>query len=86
MKQTNINTTSAKLKFAGLYVLAIVLMLFILFPFLEGNTTAVATKPKQQKPETQVVEVVKTDSTEIKKLYEQHEKSLIQYQSDLKEQ
>ncbi len=85
MKSNHTSNTSARLKFAGLYLLSIVLMLFILFPFLKGNSTTVATHPVRNAPETRTVEVVKTDSSEIKKLSEEAQKSLLQYQADLKQ-
>lgn len=80
------NRTSAKIKFAGLYLLSIALLLFILFPFLEGNSAAVASQqPVQKIPAKNTVEDEQPDSTEIKKLADDYQKSLAQYQADIQQ-
>ena len=67
---------SIKLRFAGLYLLSLALIVFILFPFMEGFST----KPASATTPVLPVSKQSEDNTE---LVQKQEKALADYQSSL---
>lgn len=77
MKSVTSSSGATKLKFVGIYTFSIVLLLFILFPFLEGNSANFSQKQQN------VVLPVQNNHTENQSLNESLQKSLAEAQDSL---